>query len=90
MRTIPTDDAVAFSVCRYWSDLGYKYANVLFFDDDYGIAFKESMLKHCLEMGLSHLGTFGFVQDYSSVDKALNQMKASEINVVMFVGSVSH
>jgi len=89
MRTIPTDDAVSFSICRYWNGLGYRYVNVLYGDNDYGAAFKDSIQKHCRAMGLAQVGAFSFGNDKASVDLALLKMQESKINIVMLVGGDS-
>lgn len=74
MRTIPTDDAVAFSICTYWRSLGYEYAGVFFVNDAYGEAFKDSTISHCTALGMENVLSFSF-NPTDSEERIFSQVK---------------
>ena len=80
MRTIPTDDAVAFSVCQFWaSDLGYTKAAIIHSNDGYGEAYKESVVNHCLSAGIV-VSVFSYdASDKAAIARALQVKEAPSI-----------
>ena len=85
MRTIPTDDAVSFSVIQYWKGLGYKHAAMMFINDAYGEAYKESLVKHGAAEGIA-VTAFPFnLEDDAGIHKSVDKMKESGVNIVMVV-----
>ena len=86
MRMIPTDDAAARAVILFWKSLGYRHASMLFINDPYGEAYKESLVKWGTQMGIA-------IQSYpydegaeSSIHGQVDAMKASGIQVQLMVG----
>ena len=85
MRTIPTDDAVSFSVIQYWKGLGYTHAAMMFVNDAYGEAYKESLVKHGAAEGIA-VKAFPFnPEDDAGIHKSIDTMKESGLNIVMAV-----
>ena len=88
MRTVPTDDAVAFSLCQFWEeDMGYSRAAMLYSNDAYGEAYKESLFGHCLARGIS-LTTFPYdASDREAARQQVAHLSSTNIRVVLWVGS---
>lgn len=85
MRTIPTDDAVAFSICSFWSSLGFTYAAVLYINDAYGEAFKESTVHHCIESGMESVFSFPFSEFESDFQTKSQVAKLAGTGVHVFL-----
>ena len=49
MRTVPTDEVVAQSICQFWAapPLSFTRAFVLYVNDPYGSAFNDATLEKC-------------------------------------------
>ena len=88
MRTIPTDDAVAFSVCQFWaSDMGYTKAAIIHSNDGYGEAYKESVVNHCLSAGIV-VSVFSYdASDKAAIASQVRALAATDLRVVLWVGS---
>ena len=85
MRTIPTDDAVAFSICNFWYSLGYTYAAVLYINDAYGEAFKESTVDHCIKSGMENVLSFPFSEFESDYQTRSQVAKLAGTGVHVFL-----
>ena len=90
MRSIPTDDALAFSVCKYWVSKGYKFASVVYVNDNYGEAWQAAVVKQCAKMGMKQVLTMPFsdgtLEEVDAQMKTLAaSIKATGINVVLLV-----
>ena len=88
MRAVPTDDATAFAVCSYLDSLNYRFVGMLFSNDDYGEAYKESIVKHCLAAGLkvdAFPVNMAGPEVESSVVAQLANLKKLSLNVVFTV-----
>jgi ABC-type branched-subunit amino acid transport system substrate-binding protein len=90
MRSIPTDDALAFSVCKYWVSKGYKFASVVYVNDNFGEAWQAAVVKQCAKMGMKQVLTMPFSDGtLEEVDEQMKTLaasiKATGINVVLLV-----
>jgi hypothetical protein len=76
---------VSFSVVQYWKGLGYKHAAMMFINDAYGEAYKESLVKHGAAEGIA-VTAFPFnLEDDVGIHKSVDKMKESGVNIVMVV-----
>ena len=53
LRSVPTDDATSYAVCSYLHSLRLRFVGMLFSNEPYGEAYKESIVKHCATMGIA-------------------------------------
>ena len=88
MRTLPNDDAIAYSVCQFWrEDMGYTVAAMIYSNDAYGEAYKESLLDHCLTQGVV-VTTFPYdASDLAAARGQVGALAATNLRVVLWVGS---
>lgn len=85
MRTIPTDDAIAFAICTFWRSLGYEFAAVLYINDPYGEAYKESTIKHCLDLGMQNIKSFA-ITEVETDEQTIGQVrKLAETKLRVFL-----
>lgn len=71
MRTIPTDQAAASSVCSFWKrQLGLSTVAVLYVQDPFGRAYEEATKVACLALGLT-FASEGFSEDESLREKSI-------------------
>eukprot|EP00966_Prymnesium_polylepis_P320846 7377205-Prymnesium_polylepis.1 len=88
MRTIPNDDAIAYSLCQLWrDDMSYTRAAMLFSNDPYGEAYKESVLDHCQKRGVT-VSTFPYdASDLAAARQQVVALAATNLRVALWVGS---
>ena len=88
MRTLPNDDAIAFSVCQFWrEDMDYTVAAMIYSNDAYGEAYKESLIDHCLATGVV-VTTFPYdASDLAAARAQVVALAATNLRVVLWVGS---
>ena len=88
LRTVPTDDAVAKAVCNYLDTLGLKFVAMLFANDEYGEAYKESMVSRCAARGVA-VDAFPIEMQgdnmKSSIDTQMTKLKQLGLNVFFVV-----
>lgn len=88
MRSIPLDDAVAFSACKFWQSLGYKRAAVIWENNAYGETYKEGLVRSCLTMGIQveSISVQTEVEGQpSSLPAQVTQMKQSNLKIFFVV-----
>ena len=81
MRSIPTDDAVSYTVCEFWAaELAVQYAAVVYMNDEYGAGFAQSISKHCATAGMLDVSTISFeVADANSIDQAARRASTQSL-----------
>jgi ABC-type branched-subunit amino acid transport system substrate-binding protein len=87
MRTIGPDPFVAYAICKYWRSVGYEHAAVIYVNDNYGEAYKEALVSHCLAMGFKAVPTVPF-RDGDTPDALRAQVAklgATKLNVFMII-----
>jgi ABC-type branched-subunit amino acid transport system substrate-binding protein len=91
MRTIAPDPFVAYAVCKYWRSVGYRYAAVIYTNDNYGEAYKEAIVSHCLAMGFSAVRTvpFGTSDSPAALRAHVAKLRETNLNVFLLVATVS-
>eukprot|EP00965_Chrysotila_dentata_P103663 3421658-Pleurochrysis_carterae.AAC.3 len=63
MRTIPSDNAVAYATCKFWGvDLGLLAASVIYVADSFGEGYARAVEKHCV-FGGQRLATIDGEED---------------------------
>jgi ABC-type branched-subunit amino acid transport system substrate-binding protein len=87
MRTIAPDPFVAYAVCKYWRSVGYEHAGVIYVNDNYGEAYKEAIVSHCLAMGFKSVPTvpFGGSDGPAALRAQVAKLRATDLNVFLIV-----
>ena len=82
MRTIPTDDTVAFAVVQWWKSLGYKHTAVIHLNDAYGGAYAQALVSHSTAAGIT-CKPFPYAEgNADQIRFRVEQVKNEGINVI--------
>ena len=76
---------MSYSIIQYWKGLGYKHAAMIYINDGYGEAYKESLVKHGAVEGIAVKAYPYNEGDTAGIKKSLDNMLESKVNVVMAV-----
>mmetsp|Transcript_2489 Transcript_2489/g.5714 ORF Transcript_2489/g.5714 Transcript_2489/m.5714 type:complete len:923 (+) Transcript_2489:466-3234(+) len=84
-RVLPSDAETTQVLCQLFSDVDIQNVALIFVDDDYGTAYRDSLIKACDDIGIEVYAT-SFQQDSeSSVTFAMDFVTSRKLNIVVTV-----